>query len=206
MFLRSCLIIGTFGLAVSACSQNASLPIPQEDPQPSLDNSPEANSLGPEMVSHPGDATASPTSKLRLGAAHAALDALCIDILDALKENSFERLDEMRVTEEEYTNHMFPELPESSPDRTIPVEFLWKMMDTKFRKGIRTALRDYGGRDFEFLEAIVTQGVKEYPTFKIHRKVKLRVASKETERVNVITVFSSVVEMDGVFKIIGFPS
>lgn len=132
--------------------------------------------------------------------------ALAEMVLLALKEKDASLLASLRVTEREYKEILFPEFPAAQPGSNLPVDFHWQHLDIRSRAGIEEALSQFGGEDYELLEVIPTQGIDEYKTFKVLKKVQLKVVRKKDGEVSQIRVFGSVVELDGQYKIIGFPT
>lgn len=171
----------------------------------SLEKPPQGAS--PEPVRLPAAPDPAPPRKAgRLSSAFHSDRALAETALLALKERDADLLASLRVTEREYREVLFPEFPASKPPRTIPVDFHWFHLDARSRAGIEDALGELGGEDFELIEVVATRGVDQYATFKIHNKVELKVRRKRDGQVAQIKVFGSVVEVDGEFKILGFPT
>jgi hypothetical protein len=128
-------------------------------------------------------------------------------VLDALRRKDAPALAAMRVTEKEYKEIVWPELPQANdPRHTLSVDFHWTHLDIRSREGIREALSRYGGVDFELVEILPTGGIKEHSSYRILNRVKLRVRRREDGKEGEIRVFGSIVELGGQAKIVGFPS
>lgn len=124
-------------------------------------------------------------------------------VLQALKDRDPNALQALRVTETEYKEHVFPEFPEAKG--TIPVEFHWFHLNVRSLNGLDDAILRYGGLDFELLDVLPTKGVTQYATYELWNKVELVVGLPDGS-IDQIRVFGSLVHMDGVWKILGFPS
>lgn len=124
-------------------------------------------------------------------------------VLRALEERDAGALQALRVTESEYKEHVFPEFPEAKG--TIPADFHWFHLNVRSWNGIEEAVRRYGGLRFELLDVLPAKGVTKYATYELWNKVELVVGLPDGS-IDQIRVFGSLVHMDGVWKILGFPS
>ena len=141
-----------------------------------------------------------------LGKGFESPEALSNAALDALSEGNAEALHALRVTEREYLELLWPEIEKTIPKSNLPGTFHWQMLDSKSAAGARDAIADYGRQELELLEVIPTRGRQDYGTFKLLRKVELRVRRQPDSVEGQIRVFGSVVELDGLYKILSFPS
>jgi hypothetical protein len=138
--------------------------------------------------------------------ARSSLDEVALAALAALERKDAAALQDLRITKREYVELLFPEFPMArDPRNTVTPEFAWFLLDSKSRSGLNEALQDHGGQRLELLEVIVSEGIEEYDSFRLHKKVKLRVGSPEKDEEAVIRLFGSVVELDGQFKILSYP-
>ncbi len=175
----------------AGCMKSAAPSLPPTTPPPSR----------PATV--PVDTAAPPNRKLQ--GAEASEWALSLKALEALEKRDAAALGALRITEREYKDLLFPELPAAGPGQTIPVDTHWYLLDMKSLKGLREVIQDYGGEKLELLEVIPTGGVEEYKTFKLLKKVELRVRRPNGEESR-IRVFGSIFVLDGQFKVVSFPS
>jgi hypothetical protein len=167
--------------------------VPQPGCQPSRSAAPAAPS------------PAVPAAPKRLTGGLPSLSQLADVVLQALENGDAGTLQALRISEKEYLTHVFPEFPQAGPSNSIPADFHWFHLDMRSRSGILDAIDSFGGQKLELAAVVVTQGVDEYRTYRMHKKVELKVRHPDG-RVEQIRVFGSVVEMDGEFKILSFPS
>lgn len=169
-----------------------------------------ATSAASEPSTAPAEARASgtaPTAPRRVLVHACSSDReLGEKVLDALRRKDAKALDDLRVTETEYKAYLFPEFPAAAPNRTIPVDFHWGYLNVRSLHGIEDAIQKYGGRSFELLDVIPTRGIDPYKTFRLLGKVELDVRDLKTDEILRIKVFGSVVELDGQYKILSFPT
>ncbi len=131
--------------------------------------------------------------------------ALSVKALEALAKRDAAALGALRVTEREYKELLFPEFPAAGPGRTTPVDTHWYLLDMKSVKGLQEAVRDYGGENLELLEVTPAGGVEEYKTFRLLKKVSLKVRRPSGEQAQ-LRIFGSIVVLDGQYKLLSFPS
>ncbi len=123
--------------------------------------------------------------------------------LDALARNEIEDVRRLAMTEEEFRTRVYPELPVSDPARNASSEFVWNMLHIRSESNLHSVMRQSGGRTLA-LEDIRFRGESEaYDTFRVHRESMLVLTDDAGER-QTASLFGSVLEMDGRFKIFSF--
>jgi hypothetical protein len=142
----------------------------------------------------------------RLSGGFPTIRALAETVLEALKDRDTGALTSFRLTEREYKEIIFPEFPQAKPGNNVPVDFHWNLLNLKSLKGAQDSVDDLGGQDYELMDVIATKGIADYATYRIWNKVELKVRRKMDGKESQIRVFGSVVEVDGDFKILSFPS
>jgi hypothetical protein len=130
---------------------------------------------------------------------------LCEAVLRALKAGDGKALQALRITETEYKQHLFPEFPATRAGTDTNADFHWDYLSIRSVRGVQNAINEFGGEDLELLDIIV-EGVDKYPTYNLLRRVDLKVRRKPTGEERTIRVFGSIVELDGQYKILGFPN
>jgi hypothetical protein len=159
---------------------------------------------GPPPPAEPPAPPSGPVTSFSGGAA--SPEELGRKALAAIALKDAAALAALRVTEAEYRDILFPKFPEAQrPENTLKVEFHWFLLDSKSKAGIRDAINNYGGKTLTLEGIVVTDGVVDHGTYKIHRKVLLRcrMPNGGTED---LRIFGSIVEMDGQFKVLSYPS
>ncbi|MBN1417562.1 MAG: hypothetical protein JXP34_02235 [Planctomycetes bacterium] len=136
----------------------------------------------------------------------ATAEDLARAVLRALETKDEETLQRVRVTEQVYEEVLWPAFPQAKrPENTIPADFHWMLLDTRSRNGIRDALVENGGRAWD-LVAVEPEGIEDYGTYRLWRRVRLRVRPREGGEERTIRPFGSMVERDGRFQVLGYPS
>jgi hypothetical protein len=144
------------------------------------------------------------------GAAHPPLqagaetpEALARAVLDAIAARDQGRLEALALSEAEFRQRVWPELPASRPERNIPVEFAWKDLAQKSRASLSGILAEHGGQRFALESVGFLGSTSEYSSFDVSRKAELvvRTTSGSERR---IRVFGSMIRADGRVKVFSF--
>ena len=120
-------------------------------------------------------------------------------VLLGIKEKDAALVHSLRVTEKEYKTYIFPEI--AAPGN--PVDLNWKLTEWHSLAGVGKAIEAFGGEELDLVDVIATEGVEEYPSFKVLNKVVLQV-KKDNEPLRQLRLFGSVILMDGEYKILSF--
>lgn len=127
--------------------------------------------------------------------------------LNALHEQDTLALKNLLVTRNEFVNIIYPELgkhwPGSRDMRPEIKDFVWGNHAGNTMKGLRRALRDLGGRELKLQKIEFTGGSQEYPSYTIHEEPVVTVLD-ETGREYRFEAIGSIIEKEGVFKLMAF--
>jgi hypothetical protein len=124
-------------------------------------------------------------------------------LLEALERKDTAALIGMMISEKEFKEWLWWEFPASRPEANIPIDFAWENHIRNSAKGLRMALRDYGGKKLYYASHRFEEGEDKYQSFIIHTKTRVTVVDsmgKEEE----LKVFGSVVEMNGRYKLLSY--
>jgi hypothetical protein len=130
---------------------------------------------------------------------------LCEEVLRCLQKKDAVALNQLRVTEKEYKDYLFPEFPAAKTEVKNPEKLHWELLNLRSARGVQNAIDDFGGQELELLD-VVPERVEAFPTYNVLHKVELKVRRKLTGEETQIRVFGSIVELDGQYKIVGFPT
>lgn len=166
----------------------AAATVPDADPSPSL------------ALSEPPPAS---SPKARLSGGASSEREIAGMVLQALEDRNEDALHALRITEDEYKDHVFPEFAEAKG--TIPAGFHWFHLDVRSHAGVQKSLARFGGVHLELLDVLPTRGITEYATYHLFNRVELVVRFPDG-REEQVRIFGSLVHMDGVWKILSFPS
>ena len=130
-------------------------------------------------------------------------EALATAVLDALAARDEGRLRRLAVSEAEFRERIWPELPASRPERNLTPEYVWRDLAQKSEASLRGVMARLGGQRLT-LRAVDFRGeTTPYPTFAVSRQTELVVADHKgaDQRVR---VFGSVLRIDGGVKVFSY--
>jgi hypothetical protein len=132
----------------------------------------------------------------------ASSEALAAAVLDALARGDRARLDTIALTEREFRDHIWPDLPAARPERNLPFSYVWGDLHQKSRIGLSQTIARYGGKRHE-LRRVTFGGKTPYGAYTVHRDTTFDVvdASGVPET---IRVCGSFVEKDGAWKVFSY--
>ncbi len=135
-----------------------------------------------------------------------SLHELAQRVVKGLNDKDERQLSRLRVQKKEYMSTYLPEFVKDKKNNNLPPDLHWMLIDTESKAGIKGAIQEYGGRELELLGFEVTKGILEFEGFIVHRKIELKLLDPDTGKSGMVRVFDSVVEVDGEFYILSYPS
>jgi hypothetical protein len=130
-------------------------------------------------------------------------EALASGVLQALEARDVDRLRELALSETEFREHVWPELPAARPERNLPFSYVWGDLRQKSDMRLAATLARHGGRPYRLVGVRYAGGATPYDSFVVHRDTVLRVRTgdgPETE----LRLYGSTLEKDGVFKVFSY--
>ncbi|MEQ1574967.1 MAG: hypothetical protein ABL993_12050 [Vicinamibacterales bacterium] len=130
-------------------------------------------------------------------------EALAGAVLDALASRDRAALEALALSEQEFRDHVWPELPAARPERNLPFSYVWGDLHQKSDVGLRTIVSEHGGKRYELVNVRATGETTRYDTYLVHRDMVLVIrdpggAARE------IRLFGSMIEKDGGWKVYSF--
>lgn len=130
-------------------------------------------------------------------------DALGGVILSAFRTGDVAVLEALALTEEEFRRHVWPDLPASRPERNVPFDFAWGMLDQNSDAHLRQTLAEFRGQDLALRGVEFGGPSTTYGDVTVHRETRLIVETPDrVERV--IRLFGSTIEQDGAWKVFSY--
>ncbi len=139
---------------------------------------------------------------LRLSPAEDSVDALARKVLDTLAQGDRDKLEDLALTQQEFTGCIYPALPASRPGSNLSADFLWSQTLLRNLAGLEKTL-GYAGRRFEFVSIRFADGERQYEGFKVLRDARLTVKDTDGKELE-LKLFGAVLEAGGKFKIYSF--
>jgi len=129
-------------------------------------------------------------------------DALASAVLLALAQRDEVQLRALALTEGEFRDLVWPELPAAKPERNLPASYVWTDLRQKSLSGLRRTLAEHGGRRYELLGTRFRE-TTGYGTYVVHRDSVVTVRD-ESGAESDISLFGSVLEKDGQMKVFSY--
>ena len=129
-------------------------------------------------------------------------EALAGAVLDALSRRDRARLEALALSEQEFRDHVWPDLPAARPERNLPFSYVWGDLRQKSNIRLADTLRNYGHRQYA-LKRVTFSGKTNYVHFVVHRDAKFEVTDS-TGASTELRVCGSLIEKDGVWKVFSY--
>jgi hypothetical protein len=130
-------------------------------------------------------------------------DALARSLLDALRQNDLARLRALPLSEAEFRDHVWPELPTSRPERNVPFEYAWGQMKQHSDGSMQQTMARYAGKRLTLIRTRFTGETTQYQSFAVMRESEI-IASDETGRELVLRLYGSALVKDGRYKLFSY--
>lgn len=130
-------------------------------------------------------------------------EAIAGAVLTALAERDAERLRGLPLSEAEFRDHVWPELPTSRPERNVPFDYAWGQLKQQSDGFLQQTLARYGGKRFTLVRTRFTGETTPYQSFVVMRESEI-VAADETGRELVLRLYGSAMVKEGRYKIFSY--
>src|SRR5688572_4482490 len=95
-----------------------------------------------------GICAACSSSSSVLFSAYPSPEALAAAVLDALARGDESALEALALTEQEFRDHVWPDLPAARPERNLPFSYVWGDLRQKGSETMAQTLSAHGGRTY----------------------------------------------------------
>lgn len=150
-------------------------------------------------------APAEPTRATAAALSHTfeSADALARSLLDALLQNDLARLRALPLSEAEFRDHVWPELPVSRPERNVPFEYAWGQMKQHSDGSMQQTIARFAGKRLTLIRTRFTGETTQYQSFAVMRESEI-IAADETGRELVLRLYGSAMVKDGRYKLFSY--
>ncbi len=128
--------------------------------------------------------------------------AVAQSVIDAVTAGNSAALASLALSEQEFREHIWPELPAARPERNLPFSYVWGDLHQKSGTSLVATLAKYRGQRLSLVE--VRHGeVTRYQSYTVHRDsvFVVRAADGATEDVRLC---GSMVEQGGRWKVFSY--
>lgn len=127
--------------------------------------------------------------------------ALAVAVLSALEAKDEEALQALALSEGEFREVVFPEMPAWGK---IPMSYVWGDLRQKSSNQVARLVASLGGQSLAVEDVRFDGGATAYKTFVVHRKPRLVVKERGTGQQRDIAIFGSVIEYEGRYKLFSY--
>jgi len=133
----------------------------------------------------------------------ASPEELARAVLAALERTDLAALRAMPLSEAEFRDHVWPELPTSRPERNVPFDYAWGQLKQHSDGSLAETVGRYGGRPLRFIRTSFRGETTQYRTFSVMRESEI-IAADETGRELILRLYGSAMLKDGRFKLYSY--
>lgn len=130
-------------------------------------------------------------------------EALARAVLERLERKDLPGLRALPLSEAEFRDHVWPELPASRPERNVPFDYAWGQMKQRSDGYLGNTLARYGGKPLTLVRLRFTGATTQYQSFAVMRESEI-IAADDTGRDLVIRLFGSAMAKDGRYKMFSY--
>jgi hypothetical protein len=124
-------------------------------------------------------------------------------VLAATERRDAGTLRALALSEQEFREHVWPELPASRPERNLPFSYVWGDLHQKSEASLNETLARVGGQKLALSAVTFSGETTRYGGFVVHRETVLRVRDGDG-RVREMRLFGSAFEKDGAWKVFSY--
>jgi hypothetical protein len=96
-------------------------------------------------------------------------ESLARAVLDAIARRDHDTLSALALSEAEFREHVWPELPAARPERNMPMSYVWADLHRQSERGLRMILAEHGGRHYRLTALRFTGEITDYVAYRVHR-------------------------------------
>jgi hypothetical protein len=132
-----------------------------------------------------------------------APEALAAAVVEAVERRDAGALRALALNEEEFREHVWPELPAARPERNLPFSYVWGDLRQKSEAGLALTLARHGGRKYSVVSVRSGGETTRYPSYVVQRDTILLVRD-ESAAVVEVRLFGSMIQKDGGWKVFSY--
>lgn len=133
---------------------------------------------------------------------HPSAASLGSAVLDALARGDRATLEALALSETEFRDHVWPQLPAARPERNLPFSYVWGDLRQKSAQTLSRVMAREGGNRYELID-VQFAGETDYRTYRVHRESTLHVRDASGAELD-IRVCGSMLEQDGAWKVFSY--
>jgi hypothetical protein len=138
-----------------------------------------------------------------LGNAHPSSQALATAVLDGIARRDTTALRSLALNEQEFREHIWPELPASRPERNLPFSYVWGDLRQKSETSLTQTMARLGGRRYTLVTVRFAGETTRYPSYTVYRETVLKVRDDQGIEAD-LRIFGSSLEKDDTWKVFSY--
>ena len=166
--------------------------------------SPEARAEGEPPGDRPAESAAPAAAPAApLAGSQATPEAVAREALERIAAGDRAALLDLSLSETEFREVVYPELPASRPERNTSADFVWRGLHQKSRNSLAFTLDRYAGQRLELVAVDFLGETTDYGSYRVHCKTALTVRRPDGAK-TVVRLFGSMIERAGRYRIFSF--
>jgi hypothetical protein len=130
-------------------------------------------------------------------------DQLARHVLSLVAARDETGLQHLALTEEEFEERVWPELPAARPERNMPWSYVWLDLQQKSRAMLKRTLSEHGGKRYE-LERVRFDGARtDHGHYRVFRETVLVVRDSAGHSLE-LRILGSMIEADEGWKVYSY--
>ena len=142
------------------------------------------------------------TPKQPLANTYKSAEALASAVLEAVRAGDRARLDALALSEQEFQDHVWPELPAARPERNLPLSYVWGDLQQKSAAALANTVTRQAVHSYE-LRGVTFSTTTPYAGYRVHRDAVFRVQDATGTETD-IRLCGSMIERDGGWKVFSY--
>lgn len=130
-------------------------------------------------------------------------DALARSVLRALERRDLDALRALPLSEAEFREHVWPELPVSRPERNVPFAYSWAQMRQRSDGSLQQTFARHAGRRLQLRQTRFTGETTRYASFSVMRDSEI-IARDDSGRDLILRLYGSALAKDGRVKMFSY--
>ena len=129
-------------------------------------------------------------------------EAVAQEVLAAIESENRDALEHLVLSETEFRDHVWPELPASRPERNLSFAYVWGDLRQKSEYSLQQSLAEHGGQRYT-LASVRFGRTTPYDSYVVHRDTVLTVRTRGGDELDV-RLFGSMIEQNGRWKVFSY--
>jgi hypothetical protein len=130
-------------------------------------------------------------------------EAMSRAVLEAVEQHDRDALRALALNKEEFTEHVWPQLPAARPERNLSPSFVWMSLNQKSSIMLRHVLAAHGGKKYQLVRVHFLGQTTQFGSFQVHRDGELTVKDAQG-REQQVRMFGSVLQKNGRYKVFSY--